>query len=340
MDPIEKAIRTAFEKGDASDRAFREKVYRSAFAALDKSLKSNPSITVERAIARRKALQAKITTIETGFVTPQPVPEPRLDMAPGRNGGGRAEPQFDGADASGFEDPDAVALDPDMRREKPRRRRRPIVVALIAVTFLALAAIGLWWAYGTGLFLSAAERDTAVRTETDLGNEDFSPDAGTTQTGAPPALNSEAPDTRDWISVFAPTDPSTVRTAGGASAEALSDETGAYLRVRSNGAEGAVLFDIGQGVLDRLRGRTATFNIIARGADGVATEIAVDCDLASLGDCGRRRFQAGGDSSDFLFELALPDAAPGAGGTITVRSDVSGGQGAVDVYEVRVAVAE
>ncbi len=35
MDPIEKAIRNAFEKGNADDRAFRERVYRSAFAALN-----------------------------------------------------------------------------------------------------------------------------------------------------------------------------------------------------------------------------------------------------------------------------------------------------------------
>ena len=35
LDPIEKAIRNAFEKGNAEDRVFRERVYRSAFAALD-----------------------------------------------------------------------------------------------------------------------------------------------------------------------------------------------------------------------------------------------------------------------------------------------------------------
>ncbi len=68
MDVIEKAIRGAFEKGDADSRTFRERVYRSAFAALDRALQANPGVTVETAISRRKALQAKITEIEQEYI--------------------------------------------------------------------------------------------------------------------------------------------------------------------------------------------------------------------------------------------------------------------------------
>ncbi|RWK67297.1 MAG: hypothetical protein EOR45_35765, partial [Mesorhizobium sp.] len=72
MDAIEKAIRNAFEKGNAEDRAFRERVYRSAFAALDRALQANPNVTVEVAIKRRKAVQAKITEIESEFLPAVP----------------------------------------------------------------------------------------------------------------------------------------------------------------------------------------------------------------------------------------------------------------------------
>ncbi|MEQ1941951.1 hypothetical protein ABMA32_05955 [Mesorhizobium sp. VNQ89] len=74
MDPVEKAIRSALEKGDAQDRTFREKVYRSAFAALERSTQSNPQLTVEMAIKRRQNLQARITSIEAEYVGPQPLP--------------------------------------------------------------------------------------------------------------------------------------------------------------------------------------------------------------------------------------------------------------------------
>ncbi|TIS64088.1 MAG: hypothetical protein E5W43_17700, partial [Mesorhizobium sp.] len=84
MDAIEKAIRNAFEKGNPEDRAFREKVYRSAFAALDRVLQANPNVTVEAAINRRKAVQAKITEIESEFLPAvQAVPDVTLPLDSG-----------------------------------------------------------------------------------------------------------------------------------------------------------------------------------------------------------------------------------------------------------------
>ncbi|HEU4985439.1 MAG TPA: hypothetical protein VFT89_00095, partial [Rhizobiaceae bacterium] len=85
---MEKAIRTALEKGDAQDRAFREKVYRSAFSALERSLKAQPELTVEAAIKRRNHLKSKITEIESEFIpavapaSPGPVVSPRPQAAP------------------------------------------------------------------------------------------------------------------------------------------------------------------------------------------------------------------------------------------------------------------
>ena len=72
MDPVEKAIRNALEKGNAEDRAFREKVYRSAFAALERATASQPELTVENAIRRRQSLQAKITSIESEYLPAAP----------------------------------------------------------------------------------------------------------------------------------------------------------------------------------------------------------------------------------------------------------------------------
>lgn len=82
MDVIEKAIRNAFEKGDADDRAFREKVYRSAFAALERALQANPNLAPEQGERRRVALQAKITEIETEFIPAVPAVETPVASAP------------------------------------------------------------------------------------------------------------------------------------------------------------------------------------------------------------------------------------------------------------------
>lgn len=119
LDPVEKAIRSALEKGNAADRAFREKVYRAAFAALDRATQSQPQLTVEAAIKRRQNLQAKITGIEAEYLPP---PEPTVDLddqlqaalESGGNYAGSEAPAVDvsagpGADTGGYA-PD-IALD-------------------------------------------------------------------------------------------------------------------------------------------------------------------------------------------------------------------------------------
>jgi hypothetical protein len=84
LDAIERAIRGALEKGNAEDRAFREKVYRSVFTALERNLAANP-VADEVAQRRREALKARITEIEQEFQPARAVERPEPTPAqPGR----------------------------------------------------------------------------------------------------------------------------------------------------------------------------------------------------------------------------------------------------------------
>ncbi|WP_353643092.1 hypothetical protein [Mesorhizobium sp. WSM2239] len=405
MDAIEKAIRNAFEKGNAEDRAFREKVYRSAFAALDRALQANPSLTVEAAINRRKAMQAKITEIESEFqpaaaarAAPEPsagvapevaadgsvAPEPRIDGAPDRAArtdsepiavakpGGeprfdvsveperrgaaepsarapevsfdrRAEPRVSAPtpDIGGARSPtlpgDAAAeVAPDRDERRARRRRLPFAQMFLAATVLAAIGIGGWWAFQTGLLKTPAERDTTVpNPPATVESEDFIPEAE-----APPLLPGQADAERDWITVFSPENASQVAAPADTSAEVMEDDSGSFLRIRSGESGSAIVFDVGQGILEQIAGKKATFDIVARAEEGQETEMSVDCNFGELGDCGRRRYAVGYQRGDYLFELDFPNASPGSGGTIAINSDFSNQGKAVDIYAIRVSVAE
>jgi hypothetical protein len=405
LDAIEKAIRNAFEKGNAEDRAFREKVYRSAFAALDRALQANPSLTVEAAINRRKAMQAKITEIESEFqpaapapsAAPAPVtgvaaepaadddvvPEPRVDSAeeraastapePVAAAGTASEPTFDVSvepERRGTAEPSVgapeVSLDwrveprdasptPDIsgartptlagdttaevapdRDERRARRRLPFAQMFLAATVLAAIGIGGWWAFQTGLLKTPAERDTTVpNPPATVESEDFIPEAE-----APPLLPGQADAERNWITVFAPENATQVAAPADTSAEVMEDDSGSFLRIRSGTSGSAIVFDVGQGVLEQIAGKKATFDIVARAEEGQETEMSVDCNFGELGDCGRRRYAVGYQQGDYLFELDFPDANPGSGGTIAINSDFSNQGKAVDIYEIRVSVAE
>lgn len=466
MDAIEKAIRGAFEKGDAEDKAFREKVYRSAFAALDRALQANQNVTVETAIARRKSLQAKVTEIESEFIpavpeidpaifdfsddsaappavepgirpapaapavepvvppvapvaemaAPRVDPVPTVDVSPPTApaaapaveapaievsskaeapparpaGASRTELSFapepsiapeptvapersfapepsvepepsiepvateQGEDPTAFTAPDVAALDMDPPRQPPadedtyevspdpdaavvRERRRPYAAMFIAVTLFVAAAMGLWWAAQTGLLKSPAERDTSVPNPPATAEaEDFIPEDE--EPVQAPKKPGETDEFKNWITVFSPADASQVSAPSDTSAEVVEDDEGQVLRVRSGTSGSAILFDVGQGVLEQIAGKRAIFDIVARAEEGQETQISVSCNFGELGDCGRKRYAVGHERGEFLFEIELPAGQPGAGGTIAISSDISNQGKAVDISEIKVSV--
>jgi hypothetical protein len=384
LDPIEKAIRNAFEKGNADDRAFREKVYRSAFAALDRALQANPGITVEVAIKRRKAMQARIAEIESEFLPAVPavapqvqngeqapaVEAPSVDVEPKSRKGaptkapairqdpsigdeqeaspGPAEPHpvqpvvpdivFEPVVAGSPPAGPAAAAEggvevlPDRDERRAARRRLPLGALLLGVLLLAAVGAGLWWATQSGLLKAPAPID---------GARPVAEGGGTPSEGVQGlATPGEADKARAWITVFTPSDPTLVSAPSDAKAEVMQDDTGSFLRIRSGASGSAVSFDVGQGVLEKLAGKHAVFDILARSEEGKETQMSLDCNFGDMGDCGRKRYAVGHERNEYLFDVQFPDRQPNAAGTIAINSDFDKQGKSIDIYEIRVSVAE
>ena len=368
MDAIEKAIRNAFEKGNPEDRAFREKVYRAAFAALDRALQANPGVTVETAINRRKAVQAKIAEIESEFLPAVSSAAPEIGpavQAPAPSAGpavqtpqpqGRVEPSVavPAAGGRGNGQPHPIPVVPDImpdatlpgpapeatsevspdRDERRSRRRFPFTGLFLAATVIAAVGIGAWWAMQTGLF-KVPDLNPPVPPPP-AQEEDFTPG----DNSGPPLKSGQTDETQDWITVFSPADPTQVSAPAGAQAEVMKDDSGSFLRVRSGGPDAMVAFSVGQGVLEQIAGKHAVFDILARSEEGKETQITVSCKFGSLGDCGRRRYAVPHERGEYLFDVQLPNKEPDAGGTIAINSDFDNQGKAVDIYEIRVSLSE
>lgn len=347
MDSIEKAIRTALAKGDPGDRTFREKVYRSAFGALDRAITASPNMTEAIAARRRQTLLAAITAIETEFVpakaagpeqqsapVPQTAPQniqpsvspaapPVMASERQRPGEKIAVPTLDGerrpADARKYTDARKYKERAEPRKERSRRRRG--LLALLGL--VVIAAIGAaWWFAGGGAGLQLTSR----------------PGRPAGQESQPPAPGNIAV-LEGWVDIFTPSDPTSVAAPGDSRAEVMEDEEGQFLRIQSGTSNSPVLFDIGQGALEQMAGGRAVFNIDARGADGQATQIAIECSLADLGDCGRKRYDAGATREEYLFDIDLPATQPESGGVITINPDFEGAGRALDIFGIRVLPA-
>lgn len=376
MDPVEKAIRNALEKGNAGDRAFREKVYRSAFAALERATQSQPQLTVEMAIKRRQHLQAKITSIEAEYLpSPPPLPVEPADVedftipdlqvvhapdtpavdtpAVAAEGNVQEAPSVfvdhgepvseapvpdlgSPVDSSlpGNDFPVNATVAPDRDERRASRRRRPVAALFMIVTLLCVAILGALWAYQTGLFSFGPDEPSRPRLSEE---EEFDPDEEMPlQPGAPGGMQ----ELGNWTVVFSPNDLSGVNAPTGATAEAGSDESGSFLRIRSGETGASIVFDVRQDVLESIVGKKAVFNISARTEEGSQTQISVNCDFGELGDCGRKRYAVGYERGEYLFDVSLSENRPGAGGSIAINSDFSNEGKSVDIYEIRVSVVE
>ncbi|TIQ91063.1 MAG: hypothetical protein E5X64_32385, partial [Mesorhizobium sp.] len=222
---------------------------------------------------------------------------------------------------------------PDRDDRRVRGPRLPLTAIFLGVTLLAAVGIGLYFAAQTGVFKSAAELDTAPpQTPPTVEDDDFTPPSDI----ASPLDSGEA--ARDWINVFSPSDPALVSAPSDAKAEVMQDDSGSFLRIRSGASGSAISFDVGQGVLEKLAGKHATFDIIARSEEGKDTQISVDCNFGELGDCGRKRYAVGQERNEYLFDVPFPDKRPGAAGTIAINSDFDKQGKSVDIYEIRVSI--
>lgn len=387
LDAVETAIRNALERGDASDPAFRERVYRSAFAVLERSIKARPDLSDEGAERRRDHLKAQIGSIESEFVPAQeaatglgPTVPPRDTPAGHVPVQAPAEPVFsplqEAASAPPVQPirpespftsqpplrPSAPTADPDLgsllteedltlddevspaepsiptgpefepvgerrdyasvgdhdhlARPRPRRRAARLLAGLIVV--LAILA-GLWWLFGSDI----------------LGVSNLS----TEPVATAPAGGDVTGEDGNWIVVFTPSDPTRAIATGGAQAKVVTHGEDTFLKISSPSADQPVSFQVGQGILEKLAGHEAVFDIIARAEDGQKTQIAVSCDLGSLGDCGRSRFEVGGTVSDFLVRTQLGNEVPSGGGTISIVPDVTGGGKTLEILRIRASAA-
>ncbi|MGE0281446.1 MAG: hypothetical protein AB7P20_12655 [Rhizobiaceae bacterium] len=224
----------------------------------------------------------------------------------------------------------AVKADADLARAE---KRRPFAAIFLGVTLICAAAIGLWWAVQTGLLNPPSQEMTGIE-EAPADTEDFEPGAD-----AEPIKPGQADLERQWIVAFTPGEPSTVSAPGDTKAEVVQEPSGQFMRIQSGASGSAIIFDIGQGVLEQIAGKKATFDIVARAQEGQETQMSIDCNFGELGDCGRKRYAVGTTRADYLFEIDMPAGTPGAGGTIAINPDFSNSGKAVDIFEIKVSVA-
>lgn len=255
---------------------------------------------------------------------PAPIAPPSRREGPSH----RLEPGFDTPPAAG-EQPtigEDFASTPEGRRILGRERR-PYAKMLIWTIVLVAIGVALWWFY---TFLSAllmSQVDGSV------------PNPRPTIESGPYVPDGESAD--GWITVFAPeTNAQDVVTGGNGAAELVREDAQSIMRMASpdGNTRNNLLVKVPKGLIESLRGRAATFEVVMRTVASDAQEFTIMCDFGRMGSCGRKRFTAGENTEPFLFDVLVNDTtlADGEEAYLSINTDLAGEGRALDLFAVRV----
>ncbi len=106
---------------------------------------------------------------------------------------------------------------------------------------------------------------------------------------------------------------------------------------QSNGSDGNVSINVPADVLQQLAGKSSTIAITLQSTSDEPTQITVECDFQSLGDCARHRFSVTRQKSDVLLQVRFDRSlAPNSAGSLMINSDVDGKARGINLYAVRI----
>jgi len=234
----------------------------------------------------------------------------------------------------------------DFRPERAAVRRKPrkfFSRLLVACVLLAFIGMGAWWAYTSGLLMTAAERDTSVANPPattqpeDFDGADESAAAG--DNAAPVSIDPQNSFSADWIEVFKPSDAAKIKPGAQAQIQNVAENEGPAVRLisQSNGSEGNVAITVPAEVLQQLAGKSSTIALTLQSTSDEPTQITVECDFQSLGDCARHRFSVTRQKSDVLLQVRFDRSlAPNSAGSLMINSDVDGKARGINLYAVRI----
>ncbi|NYT30774.1 regulator [Rhizobium sp. WYCCWR 11128] len=240
------------------------------------------------------------------------------------------------------------ATNMDFRPERAAGRRKPrkfFSRLLVWCVLLAFIGIGAWWAHTSGLLMTAAERDTSVanppastQPEDFTGNDDSAGNAGS-HTDQPVTIDPQNSFSADWIPLFKPEDADKIQSGPRARTEKITENDGPAVRLisESGAADGNISISVPPSVLQQLAGKSSTIALTLQSTTDEPTQITVECNFQTLGNCARHRFTVTREKSDALLQVKFDRSlAPNSPGTLTINSDLDGKARGINLFAIRI----
>lgn len=313
MQKLEQAIRHALHKIDAASPAMRQKVYQTIWHAHEQSLASHKQLNNADKLKKRDQLISLLKAIEAEHRSSgKKNINAQLDIAPG------AQMPDDSAAGTGPEEENfAPAADcVTMHDDRPGRSYKYswLGAHVFAIVLLVITSFVIWSFYNslTGADSRPENHQLSIAP---MRQNDYS------QTG--------------WVQVFNPANVTSLAVQGVATAQVHNEADTNFVRISADKVGDAAIIEIGQGALIKLRGKTATFNVIARSASRKMAQLSLMCYSGREGIADRYRFEVSPTIGSFLFQVHIPQSLSGPI-KLYITSDLLDQKREVDIFSVLV----
>jgi hypothetical protein len=141
------------------------------------------------------------------------------------------------------------------------------------------------------------------------------------------------------VDIFKPGEADRVKPAASAKIGEVTDSDGKAVTIASNAPDqdGEVRIEVPAAILQDLAGKTSTIALTLRADGDVPSQIYVQCEFTTLGDCGRHRFTVSNERIDELIQVRFDGKlGPSDVGYMVINSDLSGEGKAIRLYGIRV----
>ncbi|MEE9314283.1 MAG: hypothetical protein V3V02_06515 [Rhizobiaceae bacterium] len=189
--------------------------------------------------------------------------------------------------------------------------------------------VAAWWAINFGPALLKQQFDGSVpNPATRIESGSFVPEGG-----------------EGWVSAFSPLDDSqNIDSAGRGTVEIFQDGNRNFARIASNAGStrNNLRIKIPRGVMQTLKGKAATFEMVIKNATDQPHQFAIFCEFGDMGSCGRKRFKVGKKAESFIFDVLVNDAdlPENQEAFLSINTDLSSNGKPVDLYSVRIRTGQ
>lgn len=322
MQKFQQLIYQAFSRIDASDAKMRQRVYENIWLMQEKSLAAQ-NAAEEQKQDKRHQLTQLLKTVEMQYRAAARPAQP----APDKTAAVKAQPrQPEAAPPAAYADRPPLQAQPAQQRQEqayqdafagisPLKADRNGDSSLYyleqevnrkvteadekAPSFFKRAKLG---AYFIGILSALIAVFVAWSFYNSFGAPGISRKQQALST-APMQQNNYGKN--GWVEVFNPANVTGLAAQGTASADLHNEPDANFIRITAHNADDAAIIEIGQGALMPLRGKTATFKLVARNSNNAIGQLNLTADFGD-GTRAHYRFELSPTAAPLLFRLAIP----------------------------------